>query len=179
MNALYTYGNEFEYADGSEYVGWYYQNGDGYWTGMYKNELGHMLVKKSDKNSIKSITIAGGIITPTSENERFISIKIRSVYPTPTDEDYVRGYMTRYFVKHKLNNPVRIFETDQEEYVNISSADDLPYILYDCVPVSWMISDMGGQVDVAATNQKTIHGLESQFKGISKYFTNLKEFSKL
>jgi hypothetical protein len=87
--------------------------------------------------------------------------------------------MTRYFAKHKLYRPYWIFEIDQEEHVNITTADDLPYILYESVELSWLISDMGGQVDVAAMNLKNLTSIEANFKGIIKYFVNLKEFSEL
>lgn len=179
MNLLYTYGDEFEYLDGTPYTGWYHESNGGYFTGMYAELGGYILVSKAEKNSLKTISLNDGIITPTDEKERFKSIKIKSIYPTVSEDDYAVGYITRYFAKNKLNKHTAIFEIDLEEYTNIITADDLPYIVYDAIELSWMISDLGGNVDVSSVNASTIKSLESRFSGISKYFTNLKEFSVL
>jgi hypothetical protein len=180
INFLYTYGNEYvTEPDGKDYKGFYHIHDGIAYALSSTSDTKYKLVSKREINAIKIATISG--LNQTSQNspERLKSAKIRSIYPSVTDEDRARGYMTRYFAKHKLYRPYWIFEIDQEEHVNITTADDLPYILYESVELSWLISDMGGQVDVAAMNLKNLTSIEANFKGIIKYFVNLKEFSEL
>ena len=46
--------------------------------------------------------------------------------PVPTDFDYKKGYITRYFIK-KINNIGYITEISQEEYTDVQNGD----VLYD------------------------------------------------
>lgn len=66
--------------------------------------------------------------------------KPNSHQPKPTDEDYVKGYLIRYFTK-KENEAGYIIEISQDEYNNIVNGDtDYDIRLYQVTTILWKLT---------------------------------------
>lgn len=63
-----------------------------------------------------------------------------SFFPEPSEEDYTRGYITRYFTK-KENEKGYIIEISREEYNNIVNGDtDYDIRLYQVTTILWKLT---------------------------------------
>lgn len=97
--------------------------------------------------------------------------------PNPVDNDYRRGWITRYFVKMKSNKNSPILEISESEYNRLS--DQLiegKKLLYNIVSLRWRIS--GDIIEVQESNTK-ITGIKELFiPGISLILSNRLQFWK-
>lgn len=179
-NLSQTYGTEFITASTKEnYTGYYHIEESGYYSGIVPDPLAEKLLKLTENNSVETTSFDSSGIVSLDQLSPLKSIKIDLYYPVITNEDNTNGYITRYFIKHKLNYPYNIAEINKTTYDLVNSEETLPYILYETVELDWVISDLGGQVDIAKVNYATLLRMNESFKGISKYFINLKEFSNI
>lgn len=112
----------------------------------------------------------------------FGDILINTHIPTPTDIDYIRGYIRRYFVRKVNDLNGIIFEVDGTEFIRMSSKP-----LYLRVSVKWRISGpknsvMNGDklVDggVIVSNRLAIKYASKKIENLSLYLPNLLQFYK-
>jgi len=146
------------------YKGYYYATSDGkYYTGATFNLEAKELIKNNSNINVE-------ITTPDS------------YIPIPTQDDYNKGYITRYAMKRVNSGYETIKEINQEDY-NKSLSNPL----YTQVSFKWKITgpindvfyNMNLPVDgIISTNQKTLKNLESKIPGISQYFKNLVQYAK-
>lgn len=97
--------------------------------------------------------------------------------PSPTNEDYKKGYIIRYFVKLKTNkNSIitevneKTFRTFENNYIYGSN------IYFNAISLRWKIS--GKQEDVMMGNTKVVNSKELSMPGISLRLGNRLQFWK-
>lgn len=99
------------------------------------------------------------------------SLKVKTSVPTPTEVDYNRGYITRYFVR-KLNNPNEsIMEVDISQFDTILSSS-----LYIGSKLKWRIS--GSESEVKYSNGVSVKLASNKIKNLKLYLPNLLQFHK-
>jgi hypothetical protein len=91
--------------------------------------------------------------------------------PNPTDVDYQRRYITRYFIQKSNDRNSPIFEVNSDTY---SSAISNPY--YIGVELDWSI--IGNGDDVKNSNRASISIASQSIPTISLYLPNLLQFWK-
>lgn len=104
--------------------------------------------------------------------------KPNNFYPSPTSEDYARGYIIRYFTK-KENEKGFIIEISKDEYNNIvNGTTDYDITLYQVTQILWKItgplkSVRTSQYNVTAgiidTNQRLVETTNKTFFGITEF----------
>lgn len=145
---LTTNGKEF-FLNGKPYAGKYYQTIDGEFYSGPNPETG-------PNEKLNEINFNEG--TPGLNNV-FLPLKIKqelaiktnvvsnrtqgqpgSFFPQPTQEDYTKGYITRYFTK-KENEKGYIIEISREEYNDIVNGDtDYDIRLYQVTTILWKLT---------------------------------------
>jgi len=111
------------------------------------------------------------------------TVKIKSSLPTPTDIDYSRGYIIRYFVRKANDNSSPIYEISSNTYGFISNNS-----FYVGTKLKWRISGpikptydkTGGIVDkgVLESNRISIKLASNSIKNLKLYLPNLLQFYK-
>lgn len=115
---------------------------------------------------------------PQSENLTSIGYH----HPSPTESDYSKGYITRYFVKRVNGDMSTVREISQEDYNTVSKDP-----LYVSTSLTWVIkgklspSYIGNQVVLSGVlniNDAAIKIAEKVVPGISFILLNLAQFHK-
>ena len=91
--------------------------------------------------------------------------------PTPTDSDYRRGYIVRYFVQRANDPSAPIMEIDETEY---SRALELPH--YRTARLDWKIK--GSSDKIKDANKKSVAIATKQIQSIRLYLPNLIQFGR-
>ena len=117
----------------------------------------------------------------TSGKSKLLNITPVAHIPTPTDKDYTRGYINRFFVQKTNDSNSPIYEVDVNEYRKIHSS-----VLYDTTTLRWRISGpinpekigAGEIVDngVKESNKVSIRLASDLIHKLSLYLPNLKQF---
>ena len=117
----------------------------------------------------------------TNGNSKILNITPVAHIPTPTDKDYTRGYINRFFVQKTNDSNSPIYEVDVNEYRKIHSS-----VLYDTTTLRWRISGpinpekigAGEIVDngVKESNKVSIRLASDLIHKLSLYLPNLKQF---
>lgn len=175
---LFTSGNEFAIAaTKTDYKGYYFSTYDGkFFTEKTPSQNSVELIKYAPKKSKTSLGSLGYIIeekdVPTTQH--FI--------PKPTDQDYTRGFITRYFVKRVNGDESTIKELDENSY---SELEDNP--LYILEEGTWYITGVvdditlpGGLVipGVSTNNRATISRINKAIPGVDRYLADPLQFFK-
>lgn len=96
---------------------------------------------------------------------------IRTFIPSPTESDYKRGYITRYFVQ-KANDPNSyIYEVSKDFYKTI-----LTNSLLSKTSLDWRIK--GEISEVKKSNSESIRYASKKIPKLSMYLPNLIQFRK-
>jgi hypothetical protein len=115
-----------------------------------------------------NVDIYNSIINNSSE----FNIGVESIsIPKPTERDYSRGYIVRYFVQKANDEKSTIFEVDEGGFANLRTT---PF--YKTTSLDWVISGEGDGVKEA--NRKSILFASKDIKYISLYLPNLLQFWK-
>lgn len=183
---LTTDGNEFS-LDGEIYTGKYYQTSNGrFFTGpnpiigpneelkplkVYNSAPGLAKVNLTDPQIEDLAQKAGG------ETISRIPGKPNYHYPEPTDQDYQRGYVIRYFTKKE--NETIVIEISEEEYNSIvNGTADYDISIYQTTKILWKItgplrSQRQSQYNIIPgiidTNQRLTEAANKNFLGIKNY----------
>lgn len=121
-------------------------------------------------NEIKGNTKTESLIKYGRDPENFT--------PIPTEQDYARGNITRYFAKRITEKPSRIKEISQQSYNSLLSKDGkYNYAIWREYKIIWRIS--GSQQQIESTNRKIVDRANKTFKGIRAYLRNLSQFYRV
>ena len=113
----------------------------------------------------KQLTVDKNEFIRTSKNT------IKTHVPAPTETDYKRGYITRYFAQ-KANDPSSyVFEINKDEYGTLVSN---PF--YVNVKLNWRI--IGTIEQVRESNSKSVTLASHTLKSITLYLPNTLQFYK-
>ena len=122
-------------------------------------------------NNMISITKYKNLILDKIDTPKFYSANIKTHVPSPTENDYKKGYVTRYF-SQKANDPSSyVFEIDKDEYGNLITN---PF--YVNVKLNWRI--IGTVEQVRESNSKSVLLASKTIKSITLYLPNTLQFYK-
>lgn len=179
---------EFLLPDGKEYTGPYYTTFDGKsFTGSNPYSLNSIPLTKINipdspfnqplsetYNNLKPLNLS--LIDPTPFT------------PKPTEEDYKRGKITRYFARQRNGTKFKIMEIDQKTYDNLSNnRGGLNTSLWKVISIFWQISGplhdqkvngIRTRAGIIDTNQRVLNNAEKNFIGLKQYLTDLKQFAR-
>lgn len=183
---------EFILPDGKEYVGPYYTTFDGK---VYSGTNPYSTVSVP-LIKIPSTQIYDGFIKDLNVTN-YDNIKSLSLAqltdptpftPKPTEEDYKRGKITRYFARQRNGTKFKIMEIDQPTYNNLSNnRGGLNTSLWKVISIFWQISGplndqkvngIRTRAGIIDTNQRVLNNAEKNFIGIKQYLTDLKQFAR-
>jgi len=113
------------------------------------------------------------------------SIKIknsmpRAHYPTPSDEDYIKGIIGRYFIQRRDTPGSAIVEIDAQRFNEYTNS-----VYYKVVPLKWRITgnledtytNQGALIpSVIRSNQMAIKEAEKELPELNLYLVNPKQF---
>jgi len=148
INNLTTNGEEF-FINGIPYSGKYYETINGeFYSGPDPQTGPNQKLTKSRLS--KGDPASKDLFLPSKFKEELgLKIKVTSnrlqgqpasFFPEPSEEDYTRGYITRYFTK-KENQKGYIIEISKEEYNNIVNGDtDYDIRLYQVSTILWKLT---------------------------------------
>ncbi len=133
MKKNYTSGGEFRvYKTGKEYIGFYFEKNNDYYGGIEAEGTNYIFLM--DYNISSEAAIFRNLKTTFKKK-----LKRPNYYrPRPTDKDYDRGVITRYFIKNDHNKD--IFEVDKKTYKYYSKKDNPLKNIYLTVSFDWKIS---------------------------------------
>jgi hypothetical protein len=141
-----------------------------------------------DNRSKRSIST----ISSVKNKERYLSLKTKnsvidndypSAYiPSPTQENYNKGWISRYFIQRRDTKDSPIIEVSEEGYSKVSLN-----VYFIGVRINWRISgeledkytESGATVpSVITSNQTAINAASQTMPDIRMYLVNLKQFWK-
>ena len=180
---------EFILPDGKEYIGPYYTTFDGKsYTGSnpYSSTSTPLTKITSELNSENINPFLKGF-----KNIKPLNLSLTDPIPftpKPTEEDYRKGKITRYFARQRNGTKFRIMEIDQKTYDNLSNnRGGLNTSLWKVISIFWQISGplhdqkvngIRTRAGIIDTNQRVLDNAEKNFIGLKQYLTDLKQFSK-
>jgi hypothetical protein len=183
---------EMKTPDGKDYTGPYYITFDGkIFTGANPYTPGSLPLIKSllNKNEGETILDPQSIEYNSIKQTNLVKLIDPTPYtPKPTQEDYNKGKITRYFARQRNGTQFKIMEIDQTTYDNLSNnRGGLNFALWKVISIFWQISgplrdervgNIRTRAGIIDTNQRVLDNAEKSFIGIKQYLTNLQQFSR-
>ena len=184
---LYTKGNEFS-INGKSYIGAYYRTYNGkVFSGKDPiNGSSQELIPIKELDIISEEKIGGVVLDSTTSNY-INNPNIKNLnsylvpiqyYPAPTDNDYQKGYIMRYFAK-KRNDIGYVIEVDKDTYQSLLKKDSVyDYITYQSIDLFWQITGplrddrknkeykVSGIID---TNKRLVEEKDKNFRGLMEF----------
>ena len=184
---LYTKGNEFS-INGKSYIGAYYRTYNGkVFSGKDPiNGSSQELIPIKELDIISEEKIGGVVLDSTTSNY-INNPNIKNLnsylvpiqyYPAPTDNDYQKGYIMRYFAK-KRNDIGYVIEINKETYQSIINQDKVyDYVTYQAIDIFWQITGplkddrknklykVAGIID---TNKRLVEQKDKAFRGLIEF----------
>ena len=164
----YTNGNEYVLLSNTEkdYIGNYNEGPDGnYYTGetYIYNESKRLEVKKHITEQNHLIVLYNKLNTNYSKQE---FINLISEFPVPTDDDYDKKYIKRYFARKASDITSLIIEIDIKQFNKNNK-------YYNYLSLEWKIAGD----NISEFNQKQIDNAKDSFSGIELVLINLTQLS--
>ena len=194
---LYTNGGEFiDPSTGEYYQGYYHQ----YYSGQIYSGKGPTDANRKSLSSTPPITLSvQNKVSPTRQNITYQRIKPsdqeiykfgltpESYYPQPTQNDYQKGALIRYFAKSRNQSPPVILEIDKTTHDDLrSQRGKYNYALWSVTSLYWKITgpikdskDKFGvlKAGISNTNERIVNKTNITFRGIKGYLSDLIQFS--
>jgi hypothetical protein len=119
-----------------------------------------------------------------TQNKLFrLRTNIETHIPTPTEEEYKRGWITRYFIQRTNDKTSPIFEVNSNQFSKSISND-----LYTAVSIRWRLTgpketiyDSNGNLkekSVSESNRIAIQLVYDRIPNLKLYLPNLLQFYK-
>jgi hypothetical protein len=185
----YTRGDEYQ-LNGKPYIGAYYKTFNGkIYTGI-NPVIGSSQELQAIQNNNININLDNkkGIIILNNKSDQYIkNPNIKNLqsyqippqyYPQPTDSDYAKGYIMRYFAK-KRNDIGYVIEISKDTYLSLQSKNsEYDYITYQAIDLFWQITGplkdtrenrqykISGIID---TNKRLVQTKDKSFRGLIEY----------
>jgi hypothetical protein len=180
--------SEFINPDGSFYNGKYYLTYDGRAFSGVSPQLGPGVPLRRNITDIESAPILSSLKLSNIQKEEFAkktNLKINrakgkpnSYYPQPTEQDYTKGYVIRYFTKKENQNGF-IIEISEEEYNSIiNGTTDYDIRLYQVTKILWKLTGPLNNTrksqyniipGIIETNQRLTETANKNFLGIVEF----------
>lgn len=185
---------EFTLPDGKEYSGDYYvtYNGTSY-TGVNPQAINSQPLTKITvpQEGTSNIVINRDNLVFNYLNRSNINITELldpiSYYPVPTEDNYNKGKITRYFAKQRIVRKFKIIEIDKITYEDILNQQGVyNYPMWKVISLFWRISpSLSNEQNihkftesVDENNRRIIDIKDKSFQGLKQYITNYIQFSK-
>jgi hypothetical protein len=161
---LYTPEGVYVYEDGTPFKGWFILTYKAEaFEGVNPKEAGKKLVLKVEYDLRNNLDSA-------------ISNTLH--YLEPSEKDYQKGTLKRYFVKNKVDNSIK--EVTRVAYV----AAKVPYL--ERLEIDWNLTGPVADTQIgsyikegaATKNQRIVEQAEEKIQGISQYITDYGEYVK-
>ena len=104
-------------------------------------------------------------------NDFFIESDFNTYVPTPTEKNYIVGYIMRYFIQKVNDENGYIFEINNTSFIDFV---ENPY--YTAVQLTWRIK--GTANEVMNSNKKSINISYERMPSLKLYLPNLLQFHK-
>lgn len=180
---------QFILPNGKEYTGPYYTTFDG------RSFTGANPYSSISVPLIETIIMADpprdGVVASEYDNLKPLNLSLTDPIPftpKPTDTDYKKGKITRYFARQRNGTKFKIMEIDQKTYDNLSNnRGGLNTSLWKVISIFWQISGplndqkvngIRTRAGIIDTNQRVLNNAEKNFIGIKQYLTDLKQFAR-
>jgi hypothetical protein len=178
VSDLYTSGNEFYNKNThQDYKGYYFSTYDGkFFSEKVPSNKSVELLKYAHDEDFTTLASQG------YGNKPLGGASMDHYIPQPTDSDYSKGYIIRYFVKRVNGDTTTLREVSAESYNELKSNP-----LYLTASLTWIIkgklegSYMGGTIvlpGVLIYNDKAVKEAERIVTGLSSLLRNLAQFHK-
>ena len=183
VSILQTTGNEFVIKSTNQpYKGTYMELSNGtFFVGNNPQKPGEKLLKRKPVGSSFGISKNNSTYRKINRpiyNSLSQIIPIPPSKPTPTNEDYKKGYFTRYFCV-RANENINYFEISKQTYNLILNQDPkYDFSLYEIGEIKWVILKKDNQ-NIASTNQNLLNLKSIEFPLIQALFNNLEEYKPL
>lgn len=113
----------------------------------------------------------GRYINLTKEKIDNFNYSINTFIPTPTESDYKKGYITRYFIQRANDPNSIIYEVSKDTYKEFTSNQLLINTSLD-----WRIA--GDDVDIKKSNSESVRLASQKINKLQLYLPNLLQFKK-
>lgn len=180
---LFTYGKEWMYQDGIEYVGYYHRYIDGvimsganYLPDSSKTLIPYAEVAKQPSNAIYD----------TLKRKQTYASPYQ-IYPIPIIDDYEAGKIARYFLKRRNFSAFQdIIEINKDQYkLWLQPNSGIDEYLYTAINLDWKLTgplrdntDSDNTVyGVYDTNARMVALKDRSFPGLRAFLTNFIELS--
>ena len=180
---------QFILPNGKEYTGPYYTTFDG------RSFTGANPYSSISVPLIETIIMADpprdGVVASEYDNLKPLNLSLidpTPFTPKPTEEDYKRGKITRYFARQRNGTKFKIMEIDQKTYDNLSNnRGGLNTSLWKVISIFWQISGplhdqkvkgIRTRAGIIDTNQRVLNNAEKNFIGLRQYLTDLTQFAR-
>ena len=168
---------EFVYKEGRKaFKGKYLELSNGkYYAGTNVVNLGDELEKTKEEpsnNRIGNSFDSQKYSLLKKKKKKFLqnTIRVPINKPTPTEEDYNKGYYIRYFAK-RINQLKGYIEINSDTFQKLQEKTDYDYHLYVVGSITWALKNGTRKV-----NNNNLRILERTFPYISDFFPILNEF---
>jgi hypothetical protein len=185
---------QFKTSNGEEYTGPYYTTFDGKsFTGINPYALNSRPLttyptEKTDTSSTSTLdSIAYNNIKPSSIQAQLVDPT--PFTPIPTEADYQKGKITRYFARQRNGTTFKIMETSQQTYTDLTTnKNGSNYALWKATSLFWQISgplrnerinNITTRAGIIDTNQRIVDQAEKSFIGIKQYLSDLTQFARV
>ena len=135
---LYTYGKEWMYENGTEYVGYYHRYVDGAVMSESKFQPG---TSQTLIPYIDIVTQPGNAIYDTLKRKQTYTSPY-DVYPIPLSDDYQAGKIARYFIKRRnFSTSQDIMEINKDQYkLWAQPKSGIDESLYIAITLDWKLT---------------------------------------
>lgn len=108
-------------------------------------------------------------------SHKFKEPKIKTFVPKPTDDDYLRGYITRYFVQKVNDKSSPIYEVNSDNFSKINNNT-----FYIGVSIKWKITQKSSFEikTLSESNRNSIKTVLEVMPNLKLYLPNLLQFHK-
>lgn len=117
-------------------------------------------------------------------NKTLYSLNIpNTIVPSPTEDDYLIGYIERYFTQKVNDSNGFVFEINLDNYEKLSKNPYWKLVILKwriSGPINSVINDKGDVIDIGviASNNSSILLAQSTIRNIGLYLPNLLQFHK-
>jgi hypothetical protein len=176
----YDQGRNFVISDSKQpYTGFYHRDkNDRYWTGEKHTSSSVLLIKVSFNPTVDDFLKYNYLTRGfTVKYDKLPSVSfLKGEYVPPNEEDYTRGYFTRYIAQHNLSKAPYVVEISKGTFDEINSSINRNY--YITVSLIWKIS--GTINDVYRNNIRVESGIiDTNLRSIQQAKKTIKDIELL
>jgi hypothetical protein len=154
-----------------------------------KNYLQLPLILKSAQNNVAPTrqNLAYQQAKPSDQEIYKFGLTPEPYYPQPTQNDYQKGALVRYFAKKRNQTPSLIIEIDKATHDDLrSQRGKYNYALWSVTSLYWKITgpikdskDKFGvlKAGISNTNERIVNKTDIEFRGIKGYLSDLIQFA--